>query len=261
MASKDALGRVLSHLKEGRILGIANSWNARSSASIWRPDMIKSTALKYRSYNPSLTKDDFSNLEPNVLFNPKRANATEFQLIKCRDPKFFQFKDQYVLLFKDHTSMTKYIQNTSSGRINHVRVKFVPLRVGDMIGINYMNYVHNLLAAYDSSKTYFEMIKRKKDSTADIDLHELAQIAQPFEEKSALVWDLPLEAKPMHVMDRFWFYDIKHCFKLYWDHITGHTLYYVAFNEAQDCTKFRRNLHGCRLNDLPRKLLIDQLKG
>ncbi|GAV52659.1 hypothetical protein ZYGR_0AG06500 [Zygosaccharomyces rouxii] len=261
MASKDALKRVLAHLKEGRILGVASSRNEKSSASIWKPDVIKSTALKYRSYNPSLTKDDFNNLEPSALFDSKPLNGTDFELIKCRDPKFFQFKDQYVLLFNDHNSMVKYMQNTSSGSINHVRVKFLPLRMGDMTGINYMNYVHNLLAAYDSSESYFDMVKRKRDPIGDLDLHELTQIAQPFEEKSALIWDLPLETKPIHVMDKFWFYDIKHCFKLYWDHTTGRTLYYVAFNEAQDCAKFRRNLHGCRLEGLPRKLLIDQLKG
>lgn len=261
MASKDALKRVISQLKEGKILG-TTSWSEKNSASIWRPDVIKSTALKYRSYNPSLTKDDFQNLEPSVLFNSRPVNTTNFQLIKCRDPKFFQFKDQYVLLFENNNSMVKYVQDTSSSRINHVRVKFLPLQIGDMIGMNYMNYVHNLLAAYDSSETYFEMVKRKKDPNgADINLHELKEIVKPFEEKSALIWDLPLETKPIHVMDKFWFYDIKHCFKLYWDNTTGHTLYYVAFNEAKDCTKFRRNLHGCRLEGLPRKLLIDQLGG
>lgn len=260
MASRDALKRVLAHLKEGRMVGLANSLNERTSPSIWRPDVIKSTALKYRSYNPSLTKNDFRHLEPGVLFNSKASGGTDFELIKARDPKFFQFKDQYVLVFKDHDSMVRYMQNTVNSRINRVRVKFNPLRIGDMIGTNYANYVHNLLAAYDSSETYFEMVKRKKESVGDIDLNELTRIVEPFERKSALIWNLPLEAKPIHVMDKFWFYDIKHCFKLYWDEITGRTLYYVAFNQAQDCMKFKRNLHGCHLDDLHRKVLIEQLK-
>lgn len=260
MTSRNALKRVLTHLREGKILGTVKPTLETDIASIWTPDTIKCSALKYRNYNPSLTREDFTNLDLGGVFMSERPTCEEFQLIKCRDPKFFQFQDQYLLLFKDQASTERYLRSSSLGRINNVRVKFYPLRSD--VGVFYSSYVHNLVAAYDSSKTYFDLIRTRKGgkvSPYSVDLQALQQIAEPLEKKSALVWNLPLEMKPMHVMDRFWFYDLKHCFKLYWDEVTGRTLYYLAFNDAQDCKKFERNLHGSYLNDLPQKLLVQKL--
>ncbi|CDF87815.1 BN860_15104g1_1 [Zygosaccharomyces bailii CLIB 213] len=260
MDSKGIIRKVLGHLKEGKILGTVKPSHEANLSSIKTSDSVENNALKYRSYNPSLTKEDFCSLDLGAVFMSKRPSGENFELIKCRDPKFFQFQDQYLLLFKDQSSRQKYLQSSSLGRINNVRVKFYPVRSGARL--SYSNYVQNLVAAYDSSRTYFDLMRAKNSggmSAQKLDLNALQCIADPLEKKSALLWNLPLETKPVHVMDRFWFYDLKHCFKLYWDDTTGQTLYYMAFNESEDCEKFQRNLHGTYLNDLSQKLLVQRL--
>lgn len=257
MASKKSVRNVLDYLKTGKIVGSMPGLSQLKSPTA-------STALKYRSYNPSLSKEDFISILPDNLFGvPGHVSASsDFQLIKCRDPKYFQFKDQYVLLFKDHKSMKEYQTATELGRINKVRVKFDALPTGHSSEHIYSRYVANLSAAFESPKRYYEMTKKKIPFESwNFNLIELQQKIGLIEKRSALVWNLPLEMKPHDLMENFWFYDIKHCFKIYWDDATGKTLYYVAFNDVNDCMKFKRNYHGVRYeDDLHMKLLVETLK-
>lgn len=254
MSSK-VIGDVLGHLKSGKVIG---TWSEPLTRS-----MSGATALKYKSYNATLGIEDFQSIIPTTLFanNGGAPGAVDFELIKRRDPRFFQFKDYYVLLFKNEKSLKDYYQATELARINKVRVKFLPLPKGHRSEHVYSHYVDNLEAAYRSSRDYNEQCKQKRPFDASsFDLAQLQKRVRPIEERSALIWNLPLEMRPHDLMDRFWFYDIKHCFKLYWEDSTGKTLYYVAFNDSNDCIKFKRNFHGVYFDDDPKcKLLVETL--
>ncbi|QLQ77878.1 hypothetical protein HG537_0A01250 [Torulaspora globosa] len=257
MGSRKVVRSVLNHLKSGKVLGVGGDVYQAGPAS-------GSTALKYKSYNPSLDKSDFVSILPEMMFangNSTRSTGVDFQLIKCRDPRYFQFRDSYVLLFDSNKALMKYHKATELGRINKIRVKFVPLPPGDNSEIVYAQYVKNLTAAFESHDLYNEKSKMKQSfERGKIDLNVLRERVRPIEERSALVWNLPFDVKPHDLIDRFWFYDIKHCFKLYWDASTGATLYYLAFNDASDCVKFKRNFHGVYFEDeLHMKLLVETL--
>ncbi|QLL30312.1 hypothetical protein HG536_0A01290 [Torulaspora globosa] len=257
MASKKAVSAVLSHLKSGKVLGVAGELSQAGPAS-------RSTALKYKSYNPSLDKADFVNILPEMLFSvagAARTSGVDFQVLKCRDPRYFQFKDCYVLLFNSSQSLARYRSATELSRINKIRVKFVPLPPGDSSEHVYAQYVKNLTAAFESHGLYNEKSRTKEPfDRSKFDLNALQERIRPIEERSALVWNLPFDMRPHDLIDRFWFYDIKHCFKLYWDVSTGATLYYIAFNDTSDCLKFKRNFHGVHFEDkLHMKLLVETL--
>lgn len=257
VAFKKGVTTVLDHLKTGKVLGTRGELPRLGAAG-------GSTALKFRSYNPSLEKSDFVSILPETLFGTPRsvsADRADFQVVKCRDPRYFQFKDYYVLLFDNHKALKEYHKATELGRINKIRVKFVPLPKGDNTERVFAHYVDNLMAAFESRGEYNERARTKKPfDRENFDLKELQERIKPVEERSALVWNLPLAMKSHDVMDKFWFYDIKHCFKLYWDMATGSTLYYIAFNDTDDCLKFKRNYHGVYFDDeLHMKLLVETL--
>lgn len=253
MSSKKAVSTVLGHLKSGKVVGLTGDVSRGGTVS-------GSTALKYRSYNPSLDQSDFVSALPETLFG-QRALSADFQVIKARDPRYFQFKDYYVLLFQNSRALQSYQRSTELSRINKIRVKFVALPKGDSSERVYAHYVQNLTAAFESCALYNERCKSKIPfDRSSFDLAALQQTIRPIEQRSALVWNLPIDMKQHDVVDRFWFYDIKHCFKLYWDASTGSTLYYIAFNDADDCLKFKRNFHGVYFEDeLHMKLLVETL--
>lgn len=257
MASKKAVSSVLNHLKSGKVLGLAGELSQAGPAG-------RSTALKYKSYNPSLDKSDFVSILPEMMFSAggaARTKGDDFQVLKCRDPRYFQFKDSYVLLFKSSQALARYQKATELGRINKIRVKFVPVPPGHNSELIYAQYVKNLTAAFESHELYNEKTRAKQPTDrSKFDLNVLRERIRPIEERSALVWNLPFDMRPHDLIDRFWFYDIKHCFKLYWDVSTGATLYYIAFNDASDCIKFKRNFHGVYFEDeLHMKLLVETL--
>lgn len=254
MSSK-VIGSVLNRLKGGKVVGTKLEPSVRATNG--------ATALKYRSYNASLGIEDFQSILPEKTFavSSGTKEPVGFELIKSRDPRFFQFKDYYVLLFKDEKLLKEYYQATQLARIHKVRVKFTPLPSGQRSEHVYSHYVENLEAAFESSRMYTEQYKKKRPFDQEtFDLAQLQQRVRPIEERSALVWNLPPEMRSHNLMDRFWFYDIKHCFKLYWDDSIGKTLYYVAFNDRNDCMKFKRNFHGVYFDDDPKwKLLVETL--
>lgn len=254
MSSKVIEG-VLNHLKGGKLVGtkVVSSVLSTNGA----------TALKYRTYNDSLECRDFQSILPENVFGVhEKSHVVDFELIKSRDPRFFQFKDYYVLLFKSEKALKEYYKATQLARINKVRVKFGLLPNDHKTKHVYTHYVQNLEAAFESSGKYNEQYrKRIAFDELSFDLAQLQQRVRPIELRSALIWNLPLEMKSHDVVDRFWFYDIKHCFKLYWDNTTGKTLYYVAFNDPDDCMKFKRNFHGVYFDDDPNsKMLVETLR-
>ena len=100
------------------------------------------------------------------------------------------------------------------------------------------------------SYTHLDVYKRQ----------ELQQKIRPIEQKSLLVWNFPLDLKPYDICEKYWFYDISHCFKIYWDPETGKTLHYVAFHSERDSARFKRNFHGAYFNDEHTcKLLVEEL--
>lgn len=271
MSNKDAVMHVLSHMKQGKIVGtspLARTHLSELVASGSNLNFVKKPlVLKYRSYNPSLNKLDFLNLLPDHIAHGSRNHFNGFELIKYRDPRFFQFKDKYMLLFKDYKSLKLYHESTKLEKINKVRVKFdIETTQLDRYSSTYIRYANNLLAANESSQSYFESIKEREQLNkipAEIStLSQFDSLIKPIEEKSAIVWNLPNHLLPTQIADMFWFYDIKRCFKLYWNNeIENKTLHYFLFNDSIDCLKFKRNFHGVYLNeeDPTSKLLVERL--
>ncbi|SCU86732.1 LAFA_0E02696g1_1 [Lachancea sp. 'fantastica'] len=220
--------------------------------------------LEFRSYNPTLTRSDFIGLLPQSKF--RVAGKTDesdvnFDVLKVRDPKYFQFKDKYQLIFPDQKNMKKFARSVAYSRIEGARAEFTPstLRHPEL---RCAKYVRNLEAAFESGSRYFELLKTAKDPVHKLEssLETLRQTAAPLEAKSLLVWNFPADMPPYKVMDRFWLYDIKHCFKLYWDVATGRTLTFMAFNSEEDCVSFSRNFHGVFFRDTDDcRLLVEAL--
>ncbi|QLG73040.1 hypothetical protein HG535_0E01240 [Zygotorulaspora mrakii] len=265
MSARKTVSSVLEYLKSGKVLGTRSPQILQSEKSILKNE---STALRYKSYYPSLRKEDFISILPERILAPKADSGymsdDTFQLVKCRDPKFFQFQDSYILLFRDNKAMRKYYESTSLSRIFKVRVKFNILPKNDGMIPVYSRYAKNLESAFQGGESYFKSIKEEQpiEDLSEQDLILLQKSVIPIEERSALIWNLPIQLKSHNIMDKFWFYDIKHCFKLYWDTQTGKTLHYVAFNDPVDCLKLKRNFHGVNFDDCPQyKLLVETLNG
>ncbi|EDO19197.1 hypothetical protein Kpol_1050p54 [Vanderwaltozyma polyspora DSM 70294] len=273
MSEKAVIKKVFAHMKKGNIIGtrpVAENVIKIDSKATYSGD---SQILKYRSYNSALTKNNFLEILPESTFIPpdrvKLINSIgkNFDLAKMRDHRYFHFKDNYLLLFKDQKSLRYYYENTKASRINKAKVRFeVVNKDMDAVSNSYRRYVNNLLAAYNSGGLYGAAIKCETlhfGSKMDgMNLLDLQSLIKPVEAKSALVWNLPDKQSSDEVMDRFWFYDIKHCFKLYFDpDLKYKTLYYMAFNNEAECERFKRNFHGAYIteNDIGSKVLIERL--
>lgn len=240
------------------------------------PVTQRPTALSYHSYDASLVDADFRELLP-----PDLQRNVRFDLLRRRDPRFFQFTDMYYLAFPTHEELQEYTSAAALSRIHRTRVRFQPLpangaeatRLCAALG----GYGANLRNAWESQEKYFAGIssarERKSAPPRNIDsgtngvsgaICALADL-RAMEECSALVWNLPHTLHPQEIADRFWFYDIKHCFKMYWDSERAaspdvSTLHYFAFNTPGEAHKFKCNFHGTFYNDSPsNKLLVETL--
>lgn len=274
MSSKKILKDVFGHLKStGNIVGTypSSSTSRASNRDLYvaeddqeaSPIKLRARILKYNSYNPMLTKADFVAALPQTIFSTsEQPSLVSFELIKVRDPRYFQFKDKYELVFPNSKLLKEYERYASFGRINGNRVRFT--RSDHQYPQNvYKRYCTNLSAAFESREQYFETIKTPKDTVGAIDnegILELQQKIRPIEQKSLLIWNFPLDLKPYDICEKYWFYDISHCFKIYWDPETGKTLHYVAFHSERDSVRFKRNFHGAYFNDEHTcKLLVEEL--
>ncbi|CAI4465628.1 CNT_collapsed_G0021470.mRNA.1.CDS.1 [Saccharomyces cerevisiae] len=270
-ASSKAIKLVLDHLKStGRVLGSVESGNSATisekTASVNNQQQLqekKPSVLQYRSYNPYLVKEDFLSILPENLYKKRGqfTNELDFQLMKVRDPKYFQFKDQYYLFFNDYNSLTEYIKLTKQSRINKIRVKMTPLAQPlPTLLTKLQRYSKNLYNAFRSSEQYFEGLNEKVDVSGEFTTNQLRSILDSVEEienKSVLVWNIPTKLRSHDILNYFWFYNIRSSFKIYWDDEMKRNLRFISFENSHDAYRFKRNYHGL----LAKELLILSEKG
>ncbi|AHY79562.1 AQG_2a_G0022320.mRNA.1.CDS.1 [Saccharomyces cerevisiae] len=270
-ASSKAIKLVLDHLKStGRVLGSVESGNSATisekTASVNKQQQLqekKPSVLQYRSYNPYLVKEDFLSILPENLYKKRGqfTNELDFQLMKVRDPKYFQFKDQYYLFFNDYNSLTEYIKLTKHSRINKIRVKMTPLAQPlPTLLTKLQRYSKNLYNAFRSSEQYFEGLNEKVDVSGEFTTNQLRSILDSVEEienKSVLVWNIPTKLRSHDILNYFWFYNIRSSFKIYWDDEMKRNLRFISFENSHDAYRFKRNYHGL----LAKELLILSEKG
>ncbi|AJS00516.1 BPK_HP2_G0020450.mRNA.1.CDS.1 [Saccharomyces cerevisiae] len=270
-ASSKAIKLVLDHLKStGRVLGSVESGNSATisekTASVNKQQQLqekKPSVLQYRSYNPYLVKEDFLSILPENLYKKRGqfTNELDFQLMKVRDPKYFQFKDQYYLFFNDYNSLTEYIKLTKYSRINKIRVKMTPLAQPlPTLLTKLQRYSKNLYNAFRSSEQYFEGLNEKVDVSGEFTTNQLRSILDSVEEienKSVLVWNIPTKLRSHDILNYFWFYNIRSSFKIYWDDEMKRNLRFISFENSHDAYRFKRNYHGL----LAKELLILSEKG
>ena len=270
-ASSKAIKLVLDHLKStGRVLGSVESGNSATisekTASVNKQQQLqekKPSVLQYRSYNPYLVKEDFLSILPENLYKKRGqfTNELDFQLMKVRDPKYFQFKDQYYLFFNDYNSLTEYIKLTKHSRINKIRVRMTPLAQPlPTLLTKLQRYSKNLYNAFRSSEQYFEGLNEKVDVSGEFTTNQLRSILDSVEEienKSVLVWNIPTKLRSHDILNYFWFYNIRSSFKIYWDDEMKRNLRFISFENSHDAYRFKRNYHGL----LAKELLILSEKG
>ncbi|QHS73524.1 Pet54p [Saccharomyces paradoxus] len=263
-ASSRAIKLVLDHLKStGRVLGSVESVSSTAvsekTASVNGRQQLqgkKSLVLQYRSYNPYLVKEDFLSVLPENLYKSRGqfTNEFDFQLMKVRDPKYFQFKDQYYLLFNDYNSLTEYAKLTKHSRINKVRVRMMPLAQPlPTLLAKFQRYSKNLHNAFQSPEQYFEGLNEKIDVSEEFDAGRLRSIldsVREIENKSVLVWNLPTELRSYDILNFFWFYNIRSSFKIYWDDEMKRNLRFISFENSHDAYRFKRNYHGLLAKEL-----------
>ena len=181
--------------------------------------------------------------------------------MKVRDPKYFQFKDQYYLFFNDYNSLTEYIKLTKHSRINKIRVKMTPLAQPlPTLLTKLQRYSKNLYNAFRSSEQYFEGLNEKVDVSGEFTTNQLRSILDSVEEienKSVLVWNIPTKLRSHDILNYFWFYNIRSSFKIYWDDEMKRNLRFISFENSHDAYRFKRNYHGL----LAKELLILSEKG
>ncbi|AJS02962.1 BMC_2a_G0023990.mRNA.1.CDS.1 [Saccharomyces cerevisiae] len=263
-AFSKAIKLVLDHLKStGRVLGSIESGNSATisekTASVNNQQQLqekKPSVLQYRSYNPYLVKEDFLSILPENLYKKRGqfTNELDFQLMKVRDPKYFQFKDQYYLFFNDYNSLTEYIKLTKHSRINKIRVKMTPLTQPlPTLLTKLQRYSKNLYNAFRSSEQYFEGLNEKVDVSGEFTTNQLRSILDSVEEienKSVLVWNIPTKLRSHDILNYFWFYNIRSSFKIYWDDEMKRNLRFISFENSHDAYRFKRNYHGLLAKEL-----------
>lgn len=264
MASKRTVQSILGQLKQtGNVVGSHPAIpTLKADVPSEQGQQVKPRVLEVRSYNPLLTKVDFLQLLPQTRFSTTKVSEStiDFEVLKVRDSRYFQFKDKYRLIFPNYKTLNAYSKYISYSRLDGAKPDFAPSR-SQRAEVSYGLYARNLSAAYKSSEDFFQTVRLKDESTLPkMSIENIRSVVGPLQKKSLLVWNFPSDLRPYHIMDRFWFYDIKHCFKLYWDPSTGRNLTYMAFNSSADCTRFRRNFHGIYYNENDEcKLLVESL--
>ncbi|CAI5209037.1 BEM_HP_G0113760.mRNA.1.CDS.1 [Saccharomyces cerevisiae] len=267
-ASSKAIKLVLDHLSPEGCYWLRGSrkFDNNCESICYKQQQLqekKPSVLQYRSYNPYLVKEDFLSILPENLYKKRGqfTNELDFQLMKVRDPKYFQFKDQYYLFFNDYNSLTEYIKLTKHSRINKIRVKMTPLAQPlPTLLTKLQRYSKNLYNAFRSSEQYFEGLNEKVDVGGEFTTNQLRSILDSVEEienKSVLVWNIPTKLRSHDILNYFWFYNIRSSFKIYWDDEMKRNLRFISFENSHDAYRFKRNYHGL----LAKELLILSEKG
>lgn len=232
-------------------------------------------ALAYDSYDPSLTYADFAKLVTQRQMSMTSTPQTiKFDLLKRRDPKYFTFKDQYLLLFNRNIDLRDYLNITKDSTINRVRVRWRPLvegkdehssYLGERHELIYRKYCRNLEAAYLDRKQYFDVVNKEMTQETISDEPQLSSLIErihEIEKKCAVVWNMPMERKQLEPY--FSFYDIVHSFDMYWNRDLSKTFKFIRFNTQEDCKQFKKNYHGYvydETNPDVNKILVETLNG
>lgn len=205
----------------------------------------------YRTYNPSLTAHDFQSL---ISVDSEESSATKssLEVFKRKDPRFFTFSDRYVLRFVSSQKLKSYLRLTRLNRLDERSVKFLAADVNAVKG-DMLEYTRNLKNACTSEDKYFAELKENVDISEDIDWDELGDL----ETRSVVVWNLPPSWDKLMLRKKFWWYDIAHSFRLFWDHDRKIYLTFIHFNSKDDAASFRDNLHGSVFEES--KVLIEPL--
>lgn len=245
--SNKLINQVIKNIKRGKILIQDHSSHVQSIQA-------STNCLAYKSYIPTLTKDHFISLLPNIQLTEKvkDSNVPKFELWKVRDAKYFLFKDQYLLQFPTNLSMSNYLKQTSLSKLDDRAVEFDQYKI-EQVNNTLLRYRYHLKCAFQSKEKYFQSLIENTPNDFDVNPLEIKNI----ESKCLLIWGLPIEWKQHQIKSYFWWYDIKDCFKLYWDNLTCRNLRFISFHGTEDALRFRNNLHGTQLENS--KLTVEKL--
>ncbi|CUS21338.1 LAQU0S03e00276g1_1 [Lachancea quebecensis] len=266
MSSSKVVKSVLGKLKNtGNVVGSYPVAHGTASNRVSKDEELRYArprVLELKSYNPLLSKSDFVDLVPHTRFSTHAVatSVLDFEVLKVRDPRYFQFRDKYKLVFPNHKTMEDYKRYVTFSRMDGVRPHFTQSN-SHSPEVRYELYARNLLAAFDSSESFFHTLRSDRGAgTSELTIETIRQTVEPLQKRSLLIWNFPSDLRPYHIMDRLWLYDIKHCFKLYWDPTTGRTLTFMAFNSENDCSRFCQNYHGVYFHENDDcKLLVEAL--
>ncbi|CDO94790.1 unnamed protein product [Kluyveromyces dobzhanskii CBS 2104] len=238
-------------LMKGLLSAAKNSAAAPEANTQWFGPSTK--FLVYRTYNPSLGKDDFQSLVsmPNDPVK-QRYLTNSFDVFRYRDPQYFTFLDRYILKFSSSHILKDYLAASRMGFLDDRTVKFSAKDM-DSLQDSYATYYRNLLNASKSGAAY----KNEVHSPVPRDMSVNWSRLQRIENKSLLVWNLPEQWDHLTVYRKFWWYDIHHCFPLLVNRERNTSLTFMYFNNVRDACLFKNNFHGALL--MENRLLVEKL--
>ncbi|KAH3899083.1 uncharacterized protein SCODWIG_00098 [Saccharomycodes ludwigii] len=188
--TKQLLSRVFAKMKNGDVVGLRTKLPTKKQLSLDNTLMIvqnklpkETVSVIFQSYNPYLTKDDFLKPLKTYAFNQEglktnnnHDNQHILDIFKIRNPRYFHFTNQYVVLFKNIEYCKKYFKdisiapsidgsflkkNASNINNNKNNNRTVP-QIDDLSGFltTYNKYVETLSAAYESPDVFYEKIRQ-----------------------------------------------------------------------------------------------------
>ncbi|AGO11646.1 AaceriADL133Cp [[Ashbya] aceris (nom. inval.)] len=198
----------------------------------------------YRSFNPALGKKDIVGALPILQLGEEaqKHEALAFHVMKLRDPRFFTFRDSYLLRFPTEAGVAAFRRLARDAWVDDVQLRLEAsvsprtLEAGAL-------YAELVQRAYESEAGYRSAVAAEGLRRTVPPLHTLdwAKV-RAVEERSVLVWDVPEWCDGKRLAQEFWWYSIKNGFQLYSGQ--GRRLMYVAFGDPADAMRFKRNLHG-----------------
>ncbi|BAO41351.1 protein PET54 [Kluyveromyces marxianus] len=225
------------------------------------------TFLVFRTYNPSLKKEDFQSIiNPLSSALELQAIKNSFEITRFRDSRYFTFLDKYVLRFPTQMELKQYLLSTKMSMLDDRKVRF---GIKDTKGIqrDLCNYYVNLMNARESAEAYKNglVLDRSDDSSGNnINSNSSGAVSaidwdalQETERKSVVVWNLPQEWDETTLQERFWWYDIHHSFPLLVNQEKNTSLTFIYFNEIRDAYLFKNNFHGALVEG--NRLMIEKL--
>ncbi|AEY96085.1 FADL133Cp [Eremothecium gossypii FDAG1] len=231
--AKVLVEEVLRRLKTGDIAGARQGGTGKREPAV----------AVYRSLNPALGKRDIVGALPAVQLSeePREHEALAFQVMKLRDPRFFMFRDEYLLRFPTETGLAAFRRLARDAWVDDVRLQLETTVAPQTLETGAL-YAKLVQRAYESEAGYRSALAEGPGrAVAPLRTLDWAKVRE-VEARSALVWDLPEWCDGKRLAQEFWWYSIKNGFQLYCGQ--GRRLTYVAFADPADAMRFKRNLHG-----------------